>query len=292
MALLSRLSWPRILVHTASYIAILAAVVVFGLALYRVGNPEDLRSYFLPAARAMTAGESPYSVPGFYGPPWALFPVVAVAWLPDQLAYAVFGVLSMAALVVFLVDREVGAWHQVPTLLFMPVVVTVLMGNLEPFILLALIVPRPWGMLLLAMKPQVGAVLGLLWVIDEARTGGLGALFRLLWPVTVLTGLSFVLYGFWPAIWLDASQEVVWWNLWAWVDLPSWVHMLILGVPVAIYALVRKDEDVALGASTLLSPYTTLCHLCVWAPGVSRLRLWLAWTVCLLSWIPAGLRLL
>lgn len=284
-----QLSAARIFKLAVRDTVIAVALGFVGLLFYRYLRPEDLANMFLPAARAMLAGQDPYATFGFYGPPWALAPALLVAWLPDQAAGAVFAVLSLVALGVFFKVRQVKPMRAAPILMSLPVVASLMYGNLEPFVLLSLIAPRPLGMILLTMKPQLGAVLALYWLLDEFRAGGLRAVGRLLWPLALLTGLSFLAYGFWPAVWFDAAMGCdAWgWNVWAWAPWASahpWAHAFFLGIPVTIYALWREDQDLALGAGPLVSPYMSILNLAAWVPVMARARLWIVWLLCLASW--------
>ena len=263
---------------------ILVATGTLAWGLYTYNTPVDLQDVFLPTARHVLAGGNPYDMPGFYGPPWALIPALLVARLPDRAAYAAHGVLSIAALLTFLYLQKVPGLKAIPLLLSVPVLCGVLCGNLEPFVLLALVVPRPAGLILLAMKPHIGCVLAFYWVLDEARERGAEGIFKLLWPTCALTAATIGLYGFWPVAWLEAADACAGWNWNVWGMSPWW-HVIALGIPLSVLALYEKREDMALSAGPILSPYTNVYGFTSWLPFMTTWPAWATWAMCLLTWL-------
>jgi hypothetical protein len=271
------------LLSWALYALAIGFLIGLAWALYTYNMPVDLHDYFLPAARHVLAGGNPYDLKGFYGPPWALLPALLVAWLPDKAAYAAHGVISILALIAFLSVQKSRPWASLGALISVPVITAVLCGNLEPFVILALVVPRPLGMLLLAMKPHIGIVLALYWVLDEWRSEGLAGVARLLWPVLAAFGASVLLYGFWPVTWLGAALEYRGWNWNVW-GMQPWAHVFIVGIPAVFISLWKEREDMALSAGPLLSPYTNVYGFAVWMPFMTTWPPWLIWALCLFTW--------
>ena len=272
------------LLSWALYALALVLLIALAWALYTYNMPIDLHDVFLPAARLVLSGSNPYDAPGFYGPPWALAPALLVAWLPDRAAYAAHGILSILALLAFLAVQKVSPKGALPAILSVPVMCGVLCGNLEPFVLLALVVPRPVGMLLLAMKPHIGCVLALYWLLDELRARGLLGVAKLLCPLFIVTAITIPLYGFWPAMWAQAAQEFQGWN-WNMWGINPWAHVFLLGIPWALIALWKEREDMALSAGPILSPYTNVYGFTAWLPYMATWPPWAAWAVCLVTWL-------
>ena len=61
---------------------LLGVAVVLGITRFRAAafhSQPDLEQFFLPAARAIRAGQSPYTVPGYFYSPFVAFLLVPVA---------------------------------------------------------------------------------------------------------------------------------------------------------------------------------------------------------------------
>lgn len=210
----------------------------------------DLINYFLPAARALLRGQSPYTVPGFYSPPWALLPFVPLAWLPDRWAVGAFALLLVLACLVLARWLGVAWWASAAFLLSAPVVFSVWTCNVDALVLLALLLPPKWGLLVALCKPQVGAALALYWLWRAFRRGRLLAT---AWPSTVAFGLSFAAFGLWPVRALRDGRELVGagWNhaLWPWGA--------AVGLALLAWALWKRRSAGALAAGPFLSPYAS-----------------------------------
>ena len=259
----------------------LVGLVGLGATFYHLSNLEDLNGYFVPAAREMLRGGNPYDVSGFYGPPWALIPALLLSWLPWRWAAAIHGPLTVVVLLVFCATLKVKPIRAIPMILSVPVLGAVYMGNLDPFLLLAVVTPRPVGVILLATKPQVGGFLILLWTIEAYRDGGLKAVIRLLSPTLALSLSSIILYGFWPAVWFTSAQTCAGWNHNMW---NGWVHIPIIGIPLAALALWKRRNDLALGVGPFLSPYASVYAFTAWLPAMATWPTWVAWVFGLATW--------
>lgn len=235
-----------------------------------------LLQFWLPAGRAMLAG-SPYSVEGYYNPPWLVVPFLPLALLPERVAAAVYTGLELVALA-YLAERwKLGPWHTGAFLLSFPAAFALINGDADPLLLalgLALADRAPWAALIvLACKPQatVGLVIWLLW-----RERG-WVLVKTAWPTFSLFVLSLA-YGPWPLLLREAPS--LWWN----ISVYPWG--LLVGVPLLWHAACEDKQLRCAAASPLLSPYLTWA---TWIPLVlesyRRLPAWVAWVLTLLVWL-------
>src|SRR5512143_3133509 len=132
-----------------------AVIVVVYLAFLRpvwgtVG--VDWKANYMPAFQAAVQGTNPYLIQykpnqGFLNPPWTLLLVAPCATLRDK----------PVALFAFLLSP--------------PVLQGVYYLNLEIWVLWGFVLPAPIGMLLVLVKPQMGAVFALFLLAEAWRQG-------------------------------------------------------------------------------------------------------------------------
>nr|MBN1230058.1 hypothetical protein [Anaerolineae bacterium] len=135
-------------------------------------------------------------------------------------------------------------------LLSPPVLHSLLNGNIDWMVLVGYTLPPRFGLLLVVLKPQMGSVVGLFWLIEAWRNGGPKEVLRVFWPVAFLLALSFAFYGLWP---LRFEREIdLWWNA------SLWPTSIPVGLVLLVAAIRRRDLRYAIGASPCLSPYVLL----------------------------------
>jgi hypothetical protein len=221
----------------------------------------DFHVVFYPAARAVIERTSPYSVQGFYNPPWLLPLLSPLGLLPEKLAWGVF---VTGGLVCYLTAFARAGMDRLEIVLamFSPLVLYGLWyGNIDFLVLLGAMLPVKYGIWLVSLKPQMGAVLLLLW----ARRGE--------WRVVLLAGTGVL------AVMLFRPPPIgdMFWNtsVWPW-GIPT-------GVALAVLAFLRNDERLALGAGPFLSPYVAVpSWVTVLPPLQGRRKLLIVFLV--LSW--------
>lgn len=244
----------------------------------------DWRDTYRPAALAMLRGESPFSVEIYYAAPWALVPLMPMAVMPYALGRALTFVLGLAAFAY--AGHRLGGrgWTLVIFMCSAAVVGCLNNGNIEWMPLLGAVLPPQWGLILLAVKPQVGVGLGAFWMVTIWRREGLGAVVRTFAPVTLLTLASFALYGLWP---LRFGQTVAWS-----MDNTSlgWYGMA-LGWVVLARAIGKEDEGLALASGPLLAPYVLQFTWSAVLVYLLKRPMELAGAVGLM-WVPVILRVL
>lgn len=138
----------------------------------------DFACTFLPAAKLLLSGESPYSNKGFLNPPWVLYPILPLTILPQWLAsliwvvanlFVAFWGLNLAADYLGW-PRSRGRLLLVAALTASPFSIGVVYsGQLSSLVLLGLVVSFActvdWpASALLLIKPQIGLVPFLTWL--------------------------------------------------------------------------------------------------------------------------------
>lgn len=239
-----------------------ALLFVFVVLWLMVVQPDgiDWHITLRPAIREqLLQGHSPYNQPAYFSPPWALLPLLPFAFLPvglDQLA------LALTTLAVFgLVAVRLGAKPlTVALLLWTPQLIGVAKnGQIDWYIPLALVVPRPLGLLLLMAKPQLGLGLAAYWLVDSWRAGGWRRVVKDFWPVAAAFAVSFAVYGFYLGRGAAVlTQEIITWNV------SAWPYSIPIGVGLLLSALRHRLQGRALIAGAFFSPY--LANYSVAAP--------------------------
>jgi hypothetical protein len=207
----------------------------------------DWRDTFRPAALALLSGQNPYSVEFFYNAPWTLIPFLPLALLPIELSRALLVLISLAGF--GWTARRLGASPiGMGLILISPMVIhNLLNGNVEWMVVPAFVLPPQIGLFLLAVKPQVGYVVAIFWLVEAWRKGGWRQVVRVFAPITIALVLSILIFGVWPlksGRQLDFSFRASFWP----ASIP-------VGLTLLVYAIRRNKVRFTFGASPLLSPY-------------------------------------
>jgi hypothetical protein len=215
-----------------------------------VPNGKDYIYFFRPAIQELIRGSSPYNINGFVSPPWTLLPLLPLAILPDKLASAIL-VVSCPFIFAAIAFR-MGA--KIPVLIAIafssPVIHCAFNINIDWLPTLGILMPPQLGLFFVFMKPQIGIGVAVYWLIQAWREGRWLAVFKIYWPVTIGFLLSFTLYGFWPL--RTAEMANVWWN----TSLFPW--SVPLGLGFLLIAVIRRQKNISLVSSPLLSPYLSM----------------------------------
>ncbi len=229
--------------------AVLLLLVVAVMA-FVLPPAVDFHNYFRPAAQGALHGISPYENAGFFNAPWALIPLIPIALLPESLGRAVLVVVAFLTYA-FTAYRMGAKPLAVVFFLLSPTVVQDLLnGNLDWLAMLGFVLPRPLGIFFLAVKPQIGAVVGLFWLIEAWRDGGWRRALHDFWPIILALGLSFVAFGLWPLRF--QANLTMWWNA------SLWPMSIPVGLALLTGAIRKRSQRLAMAAAPCLSPYLLL----------------------------------
>lgn len=260
---LNRKNWVALL-------AILGGLVALIVVAPLVPPAVDWHTVFRPAALEALAGRSPYTIAGYYYPPWALLPLIPFALFPEDVGRIFLVVLALG--VFAYIAKKLGASKiGVVALLVSPLVLhEVLNGNIDWLAALAVVFP-PWiGLFFAVIKPQIGIGLIIFWLFFAWKEGGIKRVIITFSPVTVAYGLSLLFFGLWP---LAASKVLnLWWSahfgpvsipvggehMWELQDFVNssfWPVSIPLGLALLVTAIRKNDLRYAMGASPVLSPY-------------------------------------
>lgn len=205
-----------------------------------------------PCVYLMLGGQSPYQNAWFFGPPWALFPLLPLALLPETVGR--FLLLALCFFSFAYAGLKLGAGKVTLSLfLLSPLVLLSLHnGNLDGLVLLGAVLP-PWiGLFFLTIKPQIGFVLILFIAVDYYRRGGLLHLARAFAPISFAFLLSLILYGPWFLRMATAHGPLA----------PNNASLIPLSLPfglaLTVASLRLRRDKMALAAGPLLAPYISI----------------------------------
>jgi hypothetical protein len=231
---------------------------------------------FLPAALCLFSG---CHVESFFNPPWTVFPLLPFALLPTEVAVPALW-FTQIAVYVAVAYRLGGNWLSAVALMLSPFVLgSMATGNVEWLVLLGFLMPRRYGILFLAIKPQM-TFLVILWWLWEARNDLVG----FLKPLAVVSAACFILYGNWVGQLLSYSQGHV-----AAQNRSLYPLGLVVSGAVLIWFLARsRRAEWLMTASPFAMPFITLtawtgslvpliCH-----PRLFLITLPIQWVIVLL----------
>ena len=229
---------------------VLATIVLGGTMSVYLPPGVDWHNTFRPAARELLLARNPYKIEGFFYATWALLPIVPIALLPENVGRAVFLLVSMLAF--GFTAYRLGA-KPVALLAFLlspPVIHCLLNANIDWMPVLGFVLPPQIGLFFVVIKPQVGFAVGLFWLVEAWRKGGLREVVRVFGPVTAGLLASFIIFrsaGFWP---LRFSHTLTfWWNA------SLWPMSIPVGLALLVAAIRKRRIEYAMGAAPCLSPY-------------------------------------
>ena len=268
---------------------ILIAILTFVLSTSLPDLGYDWTHTYRPAALAMVHGESPYSVDIYYAAPWAVIPLIPIALLPEKLGVAFMFLIGLFAFAYIAYKLNPKPIVIILFMLSAPVVGCLIWGNIEWMPLLGIVLPAPIGLIFAAIKPQVGIGLILYWIVHLMKTQGLVGTVKAFLPVTIITLLSFLLYGFWPLRFQDTLALSN--NSTAQYNISLWPYGIFAGIWLVYKSLQHKKTETAIAASPFLSPYTLQYTWVTVLAGVAHAPVELL-LVSIGLWIPVALRLL
>ncbi len=241
------------------FFQLLVLLVVLTFILIKFGpglsDWEDWKKVYQPAALAMVHGKSPYSIEVFFAPPWSVIPLIPFAILPEKVGevlYFLFG-FGITAFILY----KLGA-TPISMLIFLssaPVIGYLTWGNIDWMPLLSLILPAPIALIFATTKPQIGIGFAIYTCLTTLKTKGLKEVIKILIPITLLTLLSFWVYGFWflgYSVLLEKTAQTVRVD-----NISLWPEGLFIGFWLLYKSLQKENPRIGMAASPFISPYVS-----------------------------------
>lgn len=211
----------------------------------------DWRDAYRPAALAMLRGDSPYeSGPaGFFNAPWALLPFLPAAIMPYNIGRALVFIMGLCGFAY--IGYRLGA-RPVSLAIFLSsasVIGCLNNGNIDWLPLLAILMPARYGLIFASIKPQIGIGLGVYWLWESWKEGGIRMIVKNFAPVSFLFILSFAVYGFWldRLIGMQNNEN----------NMSLFPYGVILGLAFLLKSFMDRNNKLALASSPMLAPYVS-----------------------------------
>ncbi len=206
----------------------------------------DWTKWFRPATLELLAGHSPYTVEGFFNPPWMLIPFIPFALLPERLSNIILvniGLLSYAFILYKLKIRPVLAL----IFLLFPTTISVLYTmNVEWLVMLGFLFPPQIGLFFVLAKPQAGIAMAIYWLFVSPHK------IKTFLPVVLATLISVAVYPGWISKLVVRGNKTGFYGTY---DISLFPYLVPLGLAF-LYLAIRKQKDgFAYMASPFLSPY-------------------------------------
>lgn len=235
--------------------AIVILIALGGLvALATVYLPSgiDWRETYRPAALALLSGRSPFEVEIYFAAPWTLLPFIPIALLPEQVGRGILFVVGLCSFAY--AGHRLGAKPvALAAFLLSPTVMHCLLNsNIEWLPLLGVILPAQIGLFLVVIKPQIGLGVATYWLVASFRDGGVRAVLRVFWPITLATVVSIALFGLWPLRFRETLTLTQGYNA------SLWPNSIPVGLALLAAAFSKRELKYSLAASPCLSPYVLL----------------------------------
>ena len=244
----TRAAWLRIALLA------LAVPALIWLGAERLPSGVDWDATFYPAIRGTLEGRSPYDAPpSLFMAPWALIPILPLAFLPSPVGRTIMLLVGLAAYAYVAHRLSGGRMWSVVVFLLSPLVLDGLYnGNVDYLPILGFVLP-PWiGLFLVVLKPHIGLGVAIFWLVEAWRDGGLRQVARVFGPVGLAMGGSLALYGLWPLRFSQLVSVSAAWNS------SLWPMSLPVGLALLVAAIRSRKAQPAMAAAPCLAPYLVL----------------------------------
>ena len=226
----------------------LAFLFFFGVNMIWPMVGIDWKETFYPVARAVLQGQNPYNISTFRNVPWTVLPLLPFALLSERIGGIIFFIASFAAYGFVASRMNASRVALIAFLVSPPVFYGMRMLNVDILVLLGFVLPAPVGLFFVIIKPQMGLVMVIFWLVEAWRRGGIPEVVKTFLPVTVALVLSFVIFG----NWLAGRQADLPGSIW---NASLWPWSIPVGLGLLMVSLRDRRRELAMSASPFLSPY-------------------------------------
>jgi hypothetical protein len=228
----------------------IACIILIVLTYKFIPTGLDWRKNLRAGSLALLNGESPYSVKSFYNPPWTLIPLLPLAILPERVGGTIILLGGLLGYFILLHKLKANIFTTLIFILSPPILEDLRLGNINWLVMLGYIMPPQIGLFFVLMKPQVGGVMVLYWLVEAWHQGGIKRIIKVFLPISITTVLSLIVFGLWP---FKMSHAIdVFWNL------SLWPYSIPFGLILLVSALKHRKVSHAYMASPFFSPYVAL----------------------------------
>jgi hypothetical protein len=234
----------------------------------------DFKGFYRPAALALARGEDPFRY-SFFNPPWALIPLIPLAFLPEALGAAVMFTTGFFVYGLVAYNMKLR-WWAILFFLFNPLTMRCFVnGNIDWMVGLGFILPPQIGLFFLLIKPQLSLGVVVFWLVESWRRGGWREVVRVFAPVSLVLLVSFAIWGLWPFRQAQGLIDIS-------HNASLFPTVLPIGAVLLFNALRSRNQNLAIISSVFLTPYLTLHGYAVALLGLGSAALVIA---SLMAWV-------
>lgn len=238
--------------HLQIIIIALSSLGLTALVAFLIPEGTDWTNTYRPAALALLAGKSPYSVDIYFAAPWSVIPLIPFALLPEAIGRAALFTLGLIAFSFSALKLGANKVALIAFLFSPPVIHCLYNSNIEWIPILGFILPPQIGLFFVAVKPQIGLGIAIFWLIETLRKGGVRETARVFGPFTLVLLLSFLIFGFWPLRFRETLMITQDYNA------SFWPLGIPLGLLLMVKAIRTRTSNPAMAAGPFFSPYVLL----------------------------------
>lgn len=211
----------------------------------------DWRNKFYPLIRDCFRGVSPYWNPAFQYPPWVVLPLFPFVIFPINISRGLLFVSSILFVGFFAYKTKNKFLTILAVLISSTVVGSIIAGNIDALLILAMFLPPAWMLFFLMIKPQIGVGVALYFLYDVWKSKNLLKGIQIFAPVVAGYIITIIIFPDFLTRIINTTSVFSIWNR----------SIFPYGVPIGIFLLwfsiYRKNVFYALAAGPFLSPYTT-----------------------------------
>ena len=217
---------------------------------------------FRPATLEFMAGRSPYTVEGFFNPPWMLIPFIPFAILPIKISNLILVDIGLFCFLFIVFRLKIRPLIALLFLLFPTTLVVLHTVNIEWLVMLGLVLPPQIGLFFILIKPQVGIAMAIYWLVVTPNK------IKTFLPVGLAFIISFVVYRDWLSKLFIRGNKT---GFYGTFDIGFFPYLVPLGLVLLFLAIRKYRDGFAFMASPFLAPYVGINSYSIVVLGVCKL---------------------
>lgn len=181
--------------------------------------------------------------------PWGILPLIPFALLPPLAAHGLYFATCFYILVYIAWRLHAGPLAIAAFMLSPTAIGALLVGNIDPVVISGMLFPPIVGLVILMIKPQIGAGVALYYLIHTVREKHWLEGLKVFSPVAAGFGLALIFFPIWYVRVINSPANV--WNR----------SLFPYAIPLALLllwmAVRRRNPYFALASTAFLTPYLT-----------------------------------
>ena len=222
----------------------------------------DWAGAFRPATLEFMVGHSPYTVEGFFNPPWLLILFIPLALLPVKISSLILINIGLLSYLIILYKLKIRPIFGLIFLLFPTTLSVLYTGNLEWLVMLGFLLPPQIGLFFVLIKPQAGIAMAIYWLIVSPHK------IKTFLPVFLAFLISIILYRDWLSLLVIRGNKTGYYGTY---DISFFPYLVPLGLALLIVSIRKHKDGFAYMASPFLAPYLAAYSYTVVLLGLCKL---------------------